>query len=144
MGPFWPFLGIFSEPSHFLALMEPLKTKKWSRIQNYIQLSFKRSKNEVKRTFLAPSKNYHASTSAKINQVLEVRLSDIISFVIVLTLKIGVGYTGKKNKFLRGIFFLLPNVATTPKIPKFSSRSEIKKFSIRFVVKYGLNINLID
>ena len=54
--------------------MEPLKTKKWSRIQNYIQLSFKRSKNEVKRTFLAPSKIYHVSTSTKINQVLEVRL----------------------------------------------------------------------
>ena len=71
-GHFWPFLGIFSEPSHFLPLKEHLLTKKWSGIQNYIYISFKRSKNEVKRTFLAPSKNYHASTSAKINQVLEV------------------------------------------------------------------------
>ena len=72
-GHFWLFSGIFSEPSHFSPLMEPFLTKKWSRIQNYIHFSFKWSKNEVKRTFLAPSKNYHASTSAKINLVPEVR-----------------------------------------------------------------------
>ena len=53
-------------------------------------------------------------------------------FTMLVILIVGVGYTGKKNKFLRGIFFLLPNIATTPKIPKFSSRSEIKKFSIHF------------
>ena len=76
---FWPFLGIFSKPSHFLPMKEHLLTKKWSEIQNYIYISFKWSKNDVKQTFLAPSKNYHAWTSAKINQVLEVCLSHLLT-----------------------------------------------------------------
>ena len=73
MGYFWPFFTIFSKPLHFLALMNKFEKEKWPRNQNYNQLSFKRNKNEVKRIFLAPSKNYHASTSAKINLVLELR-----------------------------------------------------------------------
>ena len=35
-------------------------------------ISFKQSKNQVKRTFLAPSNNYHAQLAAKPNQDLEV------------------------------------------------------------------------
>ena len=73
-GHFSALFRHFSELSHFLPLNEHLLTKKWSDIPNYIYISFKRSKNEVKRTFLVPSKNYHALTSAKINQVLEVCL----------------------------------------------------------------------
>lgn len=40
----------------------------------YYLLSFKRNRNEVNRTFLAPSNNYHASTSPKSSQDPEVCL----------------------------------------------------------------------
>ena len=57
---------------------------------------------------------------------------------------VGVGYTAKKYEIVRGIFFSLPIVVTTPKRPFLSCRSEIKKFSTRFFIwaRHGLDIDL--
>ena len=44
-GAFLAVFRHFFRTAAFLPLMEPFLTKKWSRIQNYIHLSFKWSKN---------------------------------------------------------------------------------------------------
>ena len=71
-GYFWPFLTIFPSFSFFLKQKRIFyATKRFISII-YSIISFKRNKNEVNRTFLALSNNYHASMSPKPNQEPEV------------------------------------------------------------------------
>ena len=71
-GSFWAiFCQFFISVEFFRPFMNNLN-KMWIKFIVYNSISFKQSKNHVKRTFLAPSNNYHALLAAKPNQNLEV------------------------------------------------------------------------